>query len=179
MAKRSPLGEAPYRPLLDSDVLSGALKMAAPGAAPRPQFTPSARAEITKPVELQKQGSPREQSSGASEVRPLFIAPVAGAEMVEKLDNERRLLLTRAESMALDRLVASMAGRLKTQVKSSHVLRGLVALILNAETEIDQRAGEVGSLIRPPNGDGKALQRFEREIGKILGAAIRDAGPLR
>jgi hypothetical protein len=100
-------------------------------------------------------------------------------ELVEKFDQEKRMLLTRSESAALDRLVGSLAGRLNTQVKLSHVLRSLVSLLLNAEAEVDKRAGETGGLIRPPNGDGNALQKFEKEIARVLGAAIRDAGPLR
>lgn len=89
------------------------------------------------------------------------------------------MLLTRAEAASLDRLVSSLAGRLNTQVKLSHVLRALVTLVLNAESEVDKRAGETHGLSRPANGDPKALQRFEREIAKVLASAIRDAGPLR
>jgi hypothetical protein len=100
-------------------------------------------------------------------------------EFVEKFDQEKRMLVTLSEAAALDRLVTSLAGRLRAQVKLSHVLRGLTALLLNAEAEVDKRAGEAPPLIRPPNGDAKALQRFERDISRILGAAIRDAGPLR
>jgi hypothetical protein len=33
--------------------------------------------------------------------------------------------------------------------------------------------------VRPPNGDAKALQRFEHEIARIIGAALRDAGPVK
>jgi hypothetical protein len=99
--------------------------------------------------------------------------------LVEKLDQEKRMLLTRSESAQLDRLVRSVASRLNSQVKASHVLRALVALALNAEAEIDRRAGESGGIFRPPNGDAKALQRFEKDIARILADAIRDAGPVR
>ena len=33
--------------------------------------------------------------------------------------------------------------------------------------------------LRPANGDAKALHLFEKEIAKILGAALLDAGALR
>ena len=99
--------------------------------------------------------------------------------LVEKFDQEKRMLLTRSESLAFDRLVTSLASQLNTQLKHSHVLRGLITLVLNAEREIDKRAGEAEKLVRPPNGDSKAIQRFEREIGKILADGLRDAGPLR
>jgi hypothetical protein len=61
----------------------------------------------------------------------------------------------------------------------SHVTRSLVTLLLNAEGELDRRAGESGPLVRPPNGDAKALQRFERAIARIIGSALRDAGPVK
>ncbi|MBA3572463.1 MAG: hypothetical protein H0W34_10930 [Pyrinomonadaceae bacterium] len=99
--------------------------------------------------------------------------------VVEKFDQEKRILFTRPESQAIDRLVVSLATRLNAQVKVSHVVRALVGLMLHAESEIDKRAGEAGPLIRPANGDAQGLQRFEREIGRIFAAALRDAGPLR
>ena len=89
------------------------------------------------------------------------------------------MLYTREERQALDRLVHNLAVRLQTQLKASHVLRALTTLLLNAEAQIDQRAGEHGTLIRPPNGDATALQRFERGIASILMHAMRDSGPLR
>lgn len=99
--------------------------------------------------------------------------------VVEKFDQEKRILFTRPESQAIDRLVVSLATRLNAQVKVSHVVRALVGLMLHAESEIDKRAGETGPLVRPANGDAQGLQRFEREIGRIFAAALRDAGPLR
>jgi hypothetical protein len=102
-----------------------------------------------------------------------------GQELVEKFDQEKRILFTRGETQAVDRLVTSLAARLNTQVKVSHVIRALVSLLLHADAEIDKRAGEAGPLVRPPNGDALALQRFELEIAKIIAAGLRDAGPVR
>jgi hypothetical protein len=99
--------------------------------------------------------------------------------LVEKFDQEKRILFTRGETQAIDRLVTSLAARLNAQVKVSHVIRALVALLLHSDAEIDKRAGEAGPLVRPPNGDALALQRFEHEIAKILAAGMRDAGPMR
>jgi hypothetical protein len=98
---------------------------------------------------------------------------------VEKLDQEKRILFTRGETQAIDRLVTSLAARLNAQVKVSHVIRALVALLLHADAQVDRRAGESGPIVRPPNGDALALQRFELEIAKILADGIRDAGPVR
>ena len=54
--------------------------------------------------------------------------------------------------------VNSMAARLDTQLKSSHVLRSTGTFLLNSEANVDRRAGEVGGMTRPPNGDLKGLQ---------------------
>jgi hypothetical protein len=179
MAKRAPVDEKPYRPLLDPSVVSAAMTKAVTPAQPSAGELPI----VTKVVELSRQEARR------SEPQPLYREPIAPQvsegrgpspqTLVEKFDQEKRILFTRAESQAIDRLVTSLAGRLNAQVKVSHVMRALVALLLNAEAEVDRRAGEAGSLIRPPNGDAKALQRFEREIARIVGAALRDAGPVK
>lgn len=175
MAKRAPLGEQPYRPLLDLDVVSSVLTATHAPTPPTAKMTTPARMEIVaKAQEIHKPFT-----VGSSEENDRSLNASTTAALVEKFDQERRMLLTRSEGHALDRLVASLARRLNTQVKLSHVLRAMVSLALHAEGEIDRRAGELIGLVRPANGDAKALQRFEREIAKILGAAIRDAGPLR
>ena len=192
MGKRAPLDEQPYRPLLDPAVISAALsKTSTPAPA---QTQPQARSEISsaqpspmKVVEISRPEPRKVMELSSSQVAREVLgkeagegrAPVVAAEFVEKLDQEKRMLLTRGESAQLDRLVRSLAGRLNSQVKTSHVLRALVALALNAEPELDKRAGEAGVLVRPPNGDAKALQRFEKDIARILADSIRDAGPLR
>jgi hypothetical protein len=180
MAKRAPVDEQPFRPLLDPGVISAALSKPTPQAPAQPAAETSQAKIVEMPqaqdtpkrLEASRVGSPRPQ---VQEIRN----QAAPNEFVEKFDQEKRMLLTRPESLALDRLVNSLASRLNTQVKLSHVLRSLVALLLNSEAQIDRRAGETVGLVRPPNGDANALQRFEREIAKILGSAIRDAGPLR
>jgi hypothetical protein len=103
-----------------------------------------------------------------------FLAPV-----VEKLEIEKGVLFTRSEAQALERLVSFLARRANAQVKLSHVLRALVILLLNAEGDLDARAGELGPLVRPPNGDSKGIQRFERHLARIIAAALRDSPPLR
>ena len=183
MAKRAPVDEAPYRPLLDPGVISAALMKTGTGTA---QAKPEGQGTVTRVVEMPRPEASRFQPLQRSEASETQ-APKAGFgeartvpnDLVEKFDQEKRILLTRSEAASLDRLVSALAGRLNAQVKLSHVLRSLIGLLLNAESEVDRRAGEVPLLIRPANGDGKALQRFESEIAKILCAAIRDAGPVR
>lgn len=167
MAKRAAPDEEPYRPLLDTELVNTALSHSV--------LHPPAN----KVVDLH-----------VSDARPLHNEPKIFADhvtsavrltqpVVETFDCEKRILLMRSEAQAIDRLVNSLAVRVRAQVKASHVIRALIGLLLHAEGEVDRRAGEVGPLVRPPNGDAHALQRFESEIGKIVAAAIRDAGPLR
>ena len=180
MAKRAAPNEQPYRPLLDTSLLSAVFDQDRENDADDVRSvkpTPQKIIEITRPAEPVRwveTKRPEELSAESFEPTQQRYQPV-----VEKIDQEKRVLFTRPESQAIDRLVSSIASRLNCQVKASHVMRALVTLMLNAEGEIDKRAGEVGGLIRPPNGDAQALQRFEREIAKIIGSAIRDAGPLR
>lgn len=184
MAKRAPIDEAPYRPLLDPGVISAALTKTGNATSSQPHAASEPPAAASKVVDIVRPESARTHIR-VDNIEPERARAVMGEgrapsqELVEKFDQEKRILLTRTEAAALDRLVISLAARLGAQVKLSHVLRGLISLTLNAEGEVDRRAGEVPVLIRPPNGDSKALQRFEREIAKILGAGIRDAGPLR
>lgn len=175
MAKRAPAGEEPYRPLLDPGVISAALTK--PVAPPVPQAQ-----AVVRVVELSRAESITPEAKGATSRRVPLEPPPARAsarELVEKLDQEKRMLLTRAESAALERMVSALASRLNTTVKLSHVLRALVTLLLNAEAAVDRRAGEAVGLLRPPNGDFKGIQIFEREIALVIAAALRDAGPPR
>lgn len=166
MAKRAPLNEKPFRPL-DVSILSAVMHHApeARGAAVEP---------TCKVVDLPA------STPGVRPVVALPPAPAASAvPTLPRLDQEKRILFTREEAQALDRLINNLAVQVRAQVKVSHVLRALTTLLLHAEPQIDQRAGERGTLVRPSNGDFTALQEFEREIAHILAHAFRDAGPLR
>ena len=178
MAKRASPDEQPYRPLLDTSLVSAALTSRNPINIVSPSNQPAKIVEIS-----------RQEPARKSEERPpiplLVDRPTQEPSVrslgysVEKLDQEKRILFTESESRAVDRLVHALASQLHAQIKVSHVIRALVSLLLNAEGDIDARAGEAGSLVRPPNGDIQALQQFERNIANILGAALRDAGPIR
>lgn len=189
MAKRAPVDEQPYRPLLDPSVLSAALTrpVSAVSNSLPAVTTEQANGASSKIIDLPRshepkraeQKAPAPASTVSAPVAPPIKTPTAIHELVEKFDQEKRMLLTRAESAQLDRLVNSLASRLNTQVKSSHVLRALVTLALSAEAEIYKRAGDVSGLTRPANGDANALKKFEREIARVISAAVKDAGPIR
>ena len=182
MAKRAAPNQQPYRPLLDANLVSETLARGVPPAgtampASIPE-TPVAKSKIVEmPPELPRRVEDF-RSHAESTVRQLERERRQPLPMFEKIEQEKRVLLTLGETQAIDRLVTSLASRLQAQVKFSHVARALFGLLLQAEREIDRRAGEGGPLTRPPNGDAQALQKFETSIGKIIAAAIRDAGPM-
>lgn len=151
MARRAPLDEKPYRPL-DTSILTAVLQpglVAASTPDPARIDTPAAPAVVT----LRPEPSAR---------------PTA-------LDHEKRILFTREEARALDRLVGNLAERLQTPVKVSHVFRALAALLLSAERDLAQAASIHAPLIRPPNGDLAALQEFERQLARMMAEALRSA----
>ena len=184
MAKRAPVDEKPYRPLLDPGVVAAALTKTSRATT---EASENIKTEsMNNVVDIQGHDLEKKQeriTATPSDSVKLQIVPEQQPktvhDLVEKFDQVKRMLLTRAESLALERLVNSLATRLNTQVKLSHVLRALIVLVLNAESEIDKRAGDTKGLTRPPNGDAQALQKFEKKIARVLGSAMRDAGPIR
>jgi hypothetical protein len=182
MAKRAAPDEQPHRPLLDLGLVSAALTPVAPASANRRENAATStnlvgfrRSEPLRKEEVRR-GEVADTTTRAFESNRT-AQPVQ--PFVEKFDQEKRVLFTRSESLSLERLVTSLATRLNAQVKVSHLIRSLVALLLNAEGELDKRAGEANPLTTPPNGDAQAIQRFEKNIAGIIGAAIRDGGPVR
>lgn len=183
MAKRASPGEKPFRPL-NPELVSEALSKPTLTTAPAPEAeAPSVSARVVEMPELTRRdgdaaAKPRFASIAESRLQTSSEPTAAAQPLVEKFNSEKRILFTRPETQAIDRLVHTLASRLNCQLKVSHVFRGLTALLLNAEAELDKRAGEHGPIVRPPNGDAQGLQRFEREIGRIIAGAIRDARPL-
>jgi len=152
MAKRAPVDEQPFRPLNVSTLHSVLRHVpSAPESAP-----------VTPPVLIPTRERPPSTSLAARSCSPL--------------DQEKRILFTREETRALDRLVGTLAERLQTPVKASHLFRALTALVLPVERQIERCAAERGALLRPPNGDLPALQAFERELAGLVAEALRRSG---
>jgi hypothetical protein len=187
MAKKAAPDEQPYRPLLDVHLVNAAISHTPSFPAPSsPTYQPSS----AKVLELPRNDTLRNsQRQLTGEEQPTFESPTRiseldrpremGDSLVKRLDQEKRILFSRSECQDLDRLVVSLAARVNTSVRLSHVFRALTSLLLHAEGEIDKRAGERGHLTRPPNGDANAIEEFERELSRIIANGIRDAGPIR
>src|SRR5690348_6656120 len=122
MAKRAAPDEKPYRPLLDVDLVSEVLSEAGPATS-----ASSGHLVSRKVLEMPKMDFPRraevpQQSSDEDRrVRLADEERLAGgvAVLVEKFDQEKRVLFTRTEAVAVDRLVAALATRVNSQVKLS------------------------------------------------------------
>ena len=163
MAKRASVDEEPFRPL-NAAVLNSVMRH-------RPEAGRGAEGTELGANLVERSGTEGASSNGTVLPKSTVVSP-----LMQRLDQEKRILFTREETQALDWLVNKLAARLRTQVKTSHVVRALTSLLLRAEAQLDQRAGEHGALIRPANGDFVGLQRFERELSVILAHALRDAG---
>jgi hypothetical protein len=156
MAKRAPVDEQPFRPL-NASTLQSVLRHVPSAPEPAP-VTPTAQVPAIAPT--------RERQPST------VLSPRSGSP----LDQEKRILFTREETRALDRLVGTLAERLQTSVKASHLFRALTALVLPVERQIERCAAERGALVRPPNGDLPALQAFEKELAGLVAEALRRSG---
>lgn len=194
MAKRVAPDEKPFRPLEESlirSVIRGVSDSAAVPAAlgggegtkipGPPPAVPTGSAprvleladEVTQTTEIATRPQPtRPRTTLRTKESPT-------SALFERMDREKRVLLSRSEEAALDRAVARIGSELGTSLKLSHVLRACVSLLLHAEDELVQRARQSPRLIRPPNGDAPALAAFEKGVAQVLGHGFRDARPLR
>src|SRR5262245_11691530 len=138
MAKRAPVDEQPYRPLLDPSVLSAAISQAAQPktitATEPPRVAGQKIIDLSRPDHARRDEVPERsrEPTDAPSARGVGRAIATSPSFVEKFDQEKRILFTRTESYALDRLANSLALRTNAQVKVSHVIRAMVALLLNA-----------------------------------------------
>lgn len=169
MGKRTPKDENPFRPLLNTALISES----------RSEDSPKMEARRTQKPVAQLNRTLSSIRTPAPEYQPVDYRDDIGRFSLapEKIDQEKRMLLTRKESVALDRVVSMIARRLNAQIKLSHVLRALTFLLLSAESDLDRRAGEVGTLIRPPNGDANGIKEFDRQIARMIARALNDAAP--
>jgi hypothetical protein len=184
MAKRLSPDEKPFRPLeatLIRSVIAGSTDEPAPTQ--------------TEPSQMFRHAAPTEEGSAASATP----APQNGAvldehrrpsvarrrmtpllsPLAERMDREKRVLLTPSEDRAVERVVANIGAEFGTSLKLSHVLRSCIRLVINAEDELIERARAIGRTIRPPNSDLPAIEAFEKVVANVLQSGIRSARPIR
>jgi hypothetical protein len=171
MGKRAPTDEKPFNP-----VEAALVRSVLASEPPQPESSTVA----VRPVTIEKGEGEAAQLNGAA--RPKLLR---GLQMrmpeprPDKLNREKRVLLTQTEEHEIERLVSRVAAEVSTAVKLSHLLRACVTLLRHAEDQIADQARQAGTLTRPSNGDPAALAEFEYRLAQILSAAFRDAERLR
>lgn len=112
---------------------------------------------------------------------PADDAPPATAKVSERLSANPplRALLLADERDDFDALVASLAKRLNSRIKGSHVLRACIRCLLRAEEHVLRRSEKMGKLFRPPNNDPLAMAKFEDDLTDLIDAAFHDTVPRR
>jgi hypothetical protein len=199
MAKRADPDEKPFRPLersLIQSVLAGSAAQAAEASQagvgevlpPEPPRNPPS--EQPRSASTQETPSPSPQifnldheraNTAASRVRPRIPPPrretptAIVPDANEPFDRMKRFLLSASEERALERFVGNFGAEFGTTLKTSHVLRSLIVLLLNAEPELLERAAATGRLQRPANGDAAAIAEFERQVAAVIAAGLRNA----
>ena len=171
MGKRAPADEKPFNPVeaaLVRSVLAPEPPQLEPSTVPvRPMTVDKGEGEYP-----QSNGTPRPKLLRGLQIRMPEARP-------DKLNREKRVLLTQAEEHEIERLVSRVAVEVSTPVKLSHLLRACVTLLRHAEDQVVDQARQAGILTRPSNGDPAALAEFEYRLAQILSAAFRDAERLR
>ena len=177
MAKRT--DEKPFRPL-EASLVQGVMHgNTAQVIEPAPQMkTIELRQPTPEPVRQEALPPPHVVQRPAAP-RPQVRVRGGESPLIERMDREKRVLLTAAEERAFERAVAGIAAELGTSLKSSHVLRSCIRLVVNAENELIERARENGRLVRPPNGNLPAIEAFEQVIATVLQSGIRSSRPVR
>lgn len=173
MGKRAPADEPPFNPVEAALVRS--VLAAEPPAPEAPIVSvrpPSVTEELPVKADSQRDGATRPKLLRGLQLRMPNPQP-------DKLNREKRVLLTQAEEREVERVVARLAEEVSTPVKLSHLLRACVTLLRHTEEQIVDHARQTGSLTRPSNGDPAALAEFEFRLAQILSAAFRDAARLR
>ncbi len=176
MAKRTE--EKPYRPL-DASLVQAVMQGA---VAEEPMLVVREIPQATQSRELfsfpqahspmPPQPSPHvRRTAPKDDVREEFA--------VERMDREKRVLVTRSEERALERVIANIGGQLGTSLQTSHVLRSFIRLLINSEAEILEKARLTGRTIRPPNGDLVAIEAFEKIVAHVVHSGLKGARQFR
>jgi hypothetical protein len=172
MAKRAPADEPEYNPLgasLVRDVIDTSTQER--HALVTNLNTPSAGTAA----------SLSERPARSEDLRSLPKAPHSVGTNHEKLSYvpPLRVLLPAREREELDQLVVSLATKLGTRVKLSHVIRSCLTLLRHSEEQLLKRAGRSQGLVRPTNHETFALAEFEDALTDLIEAAFHDTPPRR
>jgi hypothetical protein len=140
MGKRAPADEKPFNPV------EAALVRSVLAPEPPPPEMPSVPVQ-SSPVTEERRKEEASRPNGPA--RPKLLRGVQlhpAAPRPDKLNREKRVLLTQAEEHEIERLVSRVAAEVSTPVKLSHLLRACVTLLRHAEDQIADQARQAGAL---------------------------------
>ncbi len=179
MGKRT--DEQPYRPL--DAALVQAVMSGAPAVQEESSLTGLTHTAPQAPSVEEGRGRSVARFQVSDHSRPIPRRPPRVTELAspiaERMEREKRVLLTPSEERALNRVVANIGAELGASLNLSHVLRSCIRLLINAEDELIERARATGRTIRPPNSDLTAIEAFEKVVANVLQSGIRGARPIR
>ena len=160
MAKRVSSNEQPFRPLNESMVRS---VLSHTGESPESNLEQPSNLNLVELNEKSKEeeGEPKNSEDKTPEKPP------------EKRNREKRFLLSLSEERQLETLAINLSAELETSVKSSHIIRACLSMLLDNKDKVISLAEKAKGVSRPPNGDIQAINEFEKAIGKILKKALR------
>lgn len=169
MARRVPSDEKPYSPVqaaLVEAVVRGGGEEAAPNASPDLRPVEPQRV-VQLPASTRRSRKEKEQGPSKAEVPR------------DRLEREKRVLLSRSEEVAIGELVQRLSACGTSGLKFSHLLRASVLLLRHCEQELVERVKRAENLMRPPNDNALALAEFEHRVAQEFASAIRASPPLR
>ena len=158
MAKRVKEAEANrYRPVQQSLVAAAAAGGGGAGTVVPPRAVPETRTPV---------------AVSDSEPRAKRVDEVLDPR--QRLSREKRYLLTSEEEDVIESLVRRLAGELRTPLKLSQLIRASLQNIVRNEAELLSEARRASDrVVRPANGDGPGMRRYEAELARLLDSACR------
>jgi hypothetical protein len=98
---------------------------------------------------------------------------------VERMDAMLRLKVAMRDKREFEAFTARLGVTLNTTLRPSNLIRAMLSVMQNAETELAELARREPPLRRPPNDDLVGYADFESRVVRLLDAAVRRSAPVR
>jgi len=93
----------------------------------------------------------------------------------DRLDREKRVLLSRTEESAINETIRRLAAAGAPSLTLSHLLRACMILLRQVEEPLTAHFLSITTLVRPPNGNARAVAEYECALALLLASAVRSA----
>jgi hypothetical protein len=95
------------------------------------------------------------------------------------MDAMLRLKVAMRDKREFEAFTARLGVTLNTTLRPSNLIRAMLSVMQNAETELAELARREPPLRRPPNDDLVGYADFEGRVVRLLDAAVRRSTPVR